>query len=244
VQLTNGHFVAEYRVPTTIQNAMEPRYRHSQSTTEFSHLRYTAATCDPDFFTPANGYALRQRIFNRETELLIAVTSFNEDKMLHARTYHNIMLNVRDICKSKAKFWRSGEEEGSAAWQKITLALVVDGFECMDKSVLDLLAAVGVYQHGIMKKRVSGKDTVAHIFEYTTQLSVDEEPKLVVPLPRDNGSNLVPVQVVLIIKAKNQKKINSHRWIFNALGRQLNVSSHRFFPLQTLNRFPSQRSAS
>ena len=35
----------------------------------------------------------------------------------------------------------------------------------MDKSVLDVLATVGVYQDGVMKKDVDGKDTVAHIFE-------------------------------------------------------------------------------
>lgn len=222
VQLTKGHFIAEYRVPTAIQNAMEQQYRSARST-EFSHMRYTAATCDPDDFTPENGWNLRTRQYNRETELLIAVTSYNEDKMLYARTMHNIMLNIRDICKTKkSKYWRSCAEEGSPAWQKITVALIVDGLECMDKSVLDLLATVGVYQDGIMKKEVDGKDTEAHIFEYTTQLSVDTTPQLVLPQENDDGSNLVPVQVILIVKAKNQKKINSHRWLFNAIGKQLN----------------------
>ena len=35
----------------------------------------------------------------------------------------------------------------------------------MDKTVLDLLATVGVYQDGVMKKQVDDIDTVAHIFE-------------------------------------------------------------------------------
>lgn len=38
-------------------------------------MRYTAATCDPDDFTTANGWTLRQNEYNRDTELLIAVTS-------------------------------------------------------------------------------------------------------------------------------------------------------------------------
>lgn len=29
------------------------------------------------------------------------------------------------------------------------------------------------------------------------------------------------MQLILVIKAKNQKKINSHRWLFNAIGKQL-----------------------
>jgi hypothetical protein len=129
-------------------------------------MRYTAATCDPDEFTEANGYSLRTKLYNRETEILIAVTSYNEDKTLYARTLHGVMLNIRDICKTKqSKYWRRQAEEGQPAWQKITVALIVDGLEPMDKSVLDILATVGVYQDGVMKKQVDGKDTVAHIFE-------------------------------------------------------------------------------
>ena len=58
--------------------------------------------------------------------------------------------------------------------------------------------------------------------QYTTQLSVDATPQLVVPHGED-PNNLVPVQIILVIKAKNQKKINSHRWLFNAIGRMLEV---------------------
>jgi chitin synthase len=221
VKLTKGHFIAEYPVPTAVKNATEPIYR-STNTTEFSHMRYTAATCDPDDFTEENGWSLRTKLYNRETELLIAVTSYNEDKTLYARTLHGVMTNIRDICKTKASsFWRKDAEEGLPNWQKITVALIVDGLNEMDKSVLDLLATTGLYQDGVMKKQVDGQDTVAHIFEYTTQLSVDHKPQLVLP-QADDPLNLVPVQFILVVKAKNQKKINSHRWLFNAIGRQLN----------------------
>lgn len=40
-----------------------------------SHMRYTAATCDPDDFTKENGWSLRASNYGRDTELLIAVTS-------------------------------------------------------------------------------------------------------------------------------------------------------------------------
>lgn len=136
-------------------------------------MRYTAATCDPDEFSEANGYSLRTKIYNRATELLIAVTSYNEDKTLYARTLHGVMLNIRDICKTKAsKYWRRSAEEGVPGWQKICVALITDGLEPMDKSVLDIFATVGVYQDGIMKKQIDGKDTVAHIFEVWSQVYV------------------------------------------------------------------------
>ncbi|KAH0587521.1 Chitin synthase, class 1 [Termitomyces sp. 'cryptogamus'] len=221
VKLTNGNFIAEYPVPTPVFSAIEAKWS-STNTTEFSHMRYTAATCDPDDFTEANGWSLRTKMYNRDTEILIAVTSYNEDKTLYARTLHGVMLNIRDICKTKqSKYWRRSAEEGNPGWKRITVALIVDGLEPMDKSVLDILATVGVYQDGIMKKQVDEKDTVAHIFEYTTQLSVDATPQLVLPQAND-PLNLVPVQIILVLKAKNQKKINSHRWLFNAIGRMLN----------------------
>jgi chitin synthase len=204
-------------------------------------MRYSAATCDPDEFSEETGWSLRTKMYNRETELLIAVTSYNEDKVLYSRTLHGVMLNIRDICKTKqSKYWRRSAEEGVPGWQRITVALIVDGLEAMDKTVLDLLATVGVYQDGVMKKQVDGKDTVAHIFEvclislvlgldtdlsptqYTTQISVDPSPKLILPHGED-PNNLVPVQIIFVLKAKNQKKINSHRWLFNAIGRILQV---------------------
>ncbi|KAF8591568.1 glycosyltransferase family 2 protein [Ramaria rubella] len=220
VKLTGGNFIAEYAVPTAVRNAVEPKWAATNST-EFTHMRYSAATVDPDDFTPANGWSLRTSNYNRPTELLIAVTSYNEDKLLYSRTLHNVMLNIRDICKTKSsKYWKRTAEEGIPGWQRVTVALIVDGLEAMDKSVLDILATVGVYQDGIMKKQVDGKDTVAHIFEYTTQVSVDTSPQLILP-HGDDPNNLVPVQIIFVLKAKNQKKINSHRWLFNAIGKYL-----------------------
>ena len=120
----------------------------------------TAATCDPNEFTLKNGYNLRPSMYNRHTELLIAITYYNEDKVLTARTLHGVMQNIRDIVHlKKSEFWN----KGGPAWQKIVVCLVFDGIDPCDKDVLDVLATVGVYQDGVMKKDVDGKETVAHI---------------------------------------------------------------------------------
>jgi chitin synthase len=55
-------------------------------------MRYSAATCDPDDFTTENGWSLRTSNYGRQTELLIAVTSYNEDKVLYARTLHGMAI--------------------------------------------------------------------------------------------------------------------------------------------------------
>ncbi|GAA5981736.1 hypothetical protein JCM11641_004230 [Rhodosporidiobolus odoratus] len=227
VKLTQGNYIVEHPVPTAIRNAnlsSNPR----GGPTEFSHLRYTAATCDPNDFTLENGYSLRASSYGRETDLCVCITAYNEHKILLARTLHGLMLNIRDMCKGKWSEFRKKAERGGMeggrqgeAWKRIVVCLVFDGIEPADKATLDVLATIGVYQDGIMQKSVDGKETVAHIFEYTSQLSVSPKPALVEPHPND-PNNLVPVQMIFCLKQKNAKKINSHRWLFNSIGRHLN----------------------
>lgn len=219
VNLVQGKVLSvEYDVPSAVQSSVLPKYRDVESgSTEFSHLRYTAATCDPDDFTIKNGYDLRTHQYGRHTELLIAVTYYNEDKQLTARTLYGVMQNIRDICKMKRSAYWNKE---SPAWKNIVVTLIMDGIDPCDKDVLDMLATIGVYQDGIMKKNVAGEETVAHIFEYTTQLCVTPNQQLVRPV-EGNDSSLPPIQFIFCLKQKNSKKINSHRWLFNAFGRIL-----------------------
>ena len=221
VKLVQGSVLsADYPVPSAIQNAIQAKYRNDleSGSEEFTHMRYTAATCDPNDFTLKNGYNLRPAMYNRHTELLIAITYYNEDKVLTARTLHGVMQNIRDIVNlKKSEFWN----KGGPAWQKIVVCLVFDGIDPCDKGTLDLLATVGIYQDGIMKKDIDGKPTEAHIFEYTTQLSVTPNQQLIRPHD-DSASTLPPVQMIFCLKQKNSKKINSHRWLFTAIGRILN----------------------
>lgn len=46
---------------------------------EFTHMRYTAATCDPKDFV-GEGYTLRQQMLGRKTELFIVLTMYNVSK--------------------------------------------------------------------------------------------------------------------------------------------------------------------
>lgn len=72
---------------------------------------------------------------------------------------------------------------------------------------------------------------------------MDATPQLVLPHGED-PNNLVPVQIILVLKAKNEKKINSHRWLFNAIGKHLNVSfSSLLFRHEIFIRLCSLRSA-
>jgi chitin synthase len=55
----------------------------------------------------------------------------------------------------------------------------------MDTHVLDVLATLGVYQDGILKKAVDDKPTVAHIFEVSLELPYMCENELMGSTPRN-----------------------------------------------------------
>lgn len=67
MQLTSGNLVLDCPVPTKYLEAVPKR-----DGKEFTHMRYTAATCDPSEFG-SQGYTLRQALMGRQTELFIVM---------------------------------------------------------------------------------------------------------------------------------------------------------------------------
>jgi Chitin synthase/Chitin synthase N-terminal len=153
VQLVQGNLVLDNPVPSKLTSFLPRR------DPEFTHMRYTAATCDPDDFAK-DGYTLRPALLGRETQLFIVVTMYNEDEILFTRTMHGIMRNIAHLCsRSKSRVW------GKEGWQKVVVCVVADGRREIHPRVLDVLAAMGVYQDGIAKNLVNGKEVKAHIYE-------------------------------------------------------------------------------
>ncbi|KAJ3348448.1 Chitin synthase, class 1 [Entophlyctis luteolus] len=186
---------------------------------EFTHLRYTAATCDPDEFS-AKGFKLKAQELDRKTEIFIAITMYNEAENLFTKTWKAVIRNISYICsKRNAKVW------GPEGWKKIVVCVIADGRTKIHRRTLTVLGIMGVYQEGIIKTSVNGNPTTAHIFEYTTKVYVEQNNSQTVKGPREfqgfGGLSLPPVQVIFCLKELNAKKINSHRWFFNAFGKQL-----------------------
>ncbi|KAG0234517.1 Chitin synthase, class 1 [Actinomortierella wolfii] len=201
VRLTDGNLVLDCPVPDHYL-----RRQRIQDGVEFTHMRYTAVTCDPNEFQNEN-YTLRPAMWNRETELFIAVTMYNEDVGLFANTMHSIMKNIRHLAsRSNSKTW------GDSAWEKVVVCVIADGRQKCNEKVYNYLAAMGVYQEGIAKREVNGRPVEAHLFEYTTQVTIDTGMKII----ESKTSDYVPVQIMFCLKEKNAKKLNSHRWFFNA----------------------------
>lgn len=197
-----GNFVLENRIPEELKKVLT---RTESPFGEFTNMTYTACTAVPDDFVK-EGFSLRTAKYGRETELIICVTMYNEDELSFARTMHGIMKNVAHLCsRTKSSVW------GKDAWKKVQVIIVADGRNKVNESVLQLLTATGCYQDNLTRPYVNNKRVNAHLFEYTTQISIDENLKF-----KGDEKSLTPVQVLFCLKESNQKKINSHRWLFNA----------------------------
>ena len=110
------NFVIEVPVPDRL--LQKCKYLDAK---EFTHLRYTACTTDPDDFSNEN-YSLRQRESNRVTEIFIVVTMYNEDDELFCKSLHALMKNIAYLCsRKKSSTW------GDKGWTKAVICIVSDG---------------------------------------------------------------------------------------------------------------------
>ncbi|CAG8460899.1 25082_t:CDS:1, partial [Gigaspora margarita] len=110
VKLTNGNLVYNHPVPELALNNVE-----FTSGEEFTHITYTAITCDPDKFVEKK-FSVRQKNYNRNTEIMIVITMYNENDTLFIKTMSSVIKNVAYICsKEKSKVW------GNESWKKIVV---------------------------------------------------------------------------------------------------------------------------
>jgi chitin synthase len=141
-RLFHGNLVLDSAVPTKLLNMCALR-----TDREFTHMRYSAATCDPNDFA-SSGFTLRQAYYDppRKTELFIVMTMYNEDEELFARSMHGVMKNIAHLCKrDRSKTW------GKEGWKKVVVCIVSDGRMKINSRTLSVIAATGAYQDGIAK---------------------------------------------------------------------------------------------
>ncbi|KAJ3112603.1 Chitin synthase, class 2 [Phlyctochytrium bullatum] len=177
---------------------------------EFTTVRYTAVTCDPDDFM-ARGFTLRASVYSREVEIFVVVTMYNEDYKGFTRTMFGLAENLKYLCKQSKWGW---DKDG---WRKVIICIVSDGRSKINPEVLKCLEVMGVYQDGLAQSSINNVPVQAHVYEFTTQVCLD--PKLNMWTAKEG---LVPMQVIFCLKEKNAKKINSHRWFFKGFAPLLN----------------------
>ncbi|KAJ7277016.1 chitin synthase-domain-containing protein [Mycena rebaudengoi] len=175
VELFHGNFVLDSPVPKKLLDMCANRTEREYS--------YSAATCDPNDFKNA-GFTLRQVHYDppRRTELFIVMIMYNEDEELFCRSMHGVVKNIAHLCKRDR--WKTWGKDGWKRW--VVVCVVSDGRSKINSRTLSVLATMGCYQEGIAKDRctvidattqsfwnkVNDTPVTAHIYEYTTQISV------------------------------------------------------------------------
>ncbi|KAI9356488.1 chitin synthase-domain-containing protein [Zopfochytrium polystomum] len=196
-------------VPVSKRTLMHATHDGSgQNGEEFTHLRYTAVTCKAQEFNQEK-YTLRAKNFGRKIRIAIVITMYNENDKLFCRTFRGVMKNIAFLCSGECAFWDRD------SWKEIVVVIVADGRAKIHPSVLTVWGVQGLFMEGIEKSSVNGKQVLAHMFEFSTQLSIDKNLRIQENVCDDSDHlSLVPCQTILLIKSKNAKKINSHRWFF------------------------------
>lgn len=213
----NGHLVLDCPVAGELLSKFpdyNPDEKDGGLSREFAFMRYTAVTCGPSNFY-RDAYILRPVHYPipRQTEMMIVITMYNEDDVLLGRTLKGVFKNIKYLeSKSRSSTW------GKDSWKKIVVCIVSDGRTKINERAQALLAGLGVYQEGLAKSRVDDKKVQAHMYEYTTRVGISSVSDDVVKLTTEK---IVPVQMLFCLKETNAKKINSHRWCFQAIGQVL-----------------------
>ncbi|KAI8902971.1 chitin synthase-domain-containing protein [Globomyces pollinis-pini] len=172
---------------------------------EFTHVTYTAVTGEPEEFP--SRYQLRARRYGREVKVALVVTMYNEDDDLFTKSMMAVQRNIAFLCSKQCPFsW------GKDGWKNFVVVIVSDGRTKIDERVLVVLSAMGCYVPGLPRTSVDSKPVSAHIFEFTTQVGISRSMEM-----KHRRDGIVPTQIVFVLKEKNAKKINSHKWFFNAV---------------------------
>lgn len=73
---------------------------------------------------------------------------------------NGVMKNVSHLCsRNRSKTW------GANGWKKVVVCIVSDGRTKINQRTLSVLSAMGIYQDGLAKNVVEGKEVTAHIYE-------------------------------------------------------------------------------
>ena len=67
---------------------------------EFTHLQYTAVTCEPEEFVSL-GYKLRTLRYKRKIKIALVMTMYNENEDLFTKSMLNVQKNIDYICQER-----------------------------------------------------------------------------------------------------------------------------------------------
>ena len=153
---------------------------------------------------------------------------------------NSVIKNIAHLCgRTRSKTW------GPEGWKRVVVCIVSDGRSKVNKRTLQVLSLVcnlflfihlsdyhldgmlprghrkrfsrrkGCHRPYIRVRLLLNSFSMLHIvngvcFRYTTNVIVTDTGEV--------SASACPVQILFCLKEQNKKKLNSHRWFFNAFG--------------------------
>ena len=115
--------------------------------------------------------------------------------------------NISYLCSlNSSSFWDAN------GWKNIVFCIIADGRSKVSPQVLDVLTLLGVYQHGVMIEKLNERPVSAHLFEFTTQVTLNSKLEI-----QGMAQGAVPIQVLFCLKEKNAQKVNKYLREMNTL---------------------------
>ncbi|CAG8689716.1 5198_t:CDS:2 [Gigaspora margarita] len=103
-------------------------------------------------------------------------------------------------------------DKGNDGWKKVVVCIISDGRNNINGHVLEYFTVLGVYHNNIAKAKVNNKVMEAHIYEYTTLISIKHSKNSV---ETKKNEEIVPTQNLLCLTEQSKKTIDSSQWFFN-----------------------------
>jgi len=173
---------------------------------DMKKIRYTACSTKVPHHFWRDGYQLRVAQQLRSIEILIAVTSYNEEPSEFERTLFGINKNMENWVR------KTGDEE---IWKKIMLIIVADGRSKVNPGTFTFLQKLGLFDEDLMFECLgtTEKEVTMHLFERTLQMGIDGKGI--------EQGYYPPLQTVFAMKENNGGKLDSHLWFFNAFAEHI-----------------------
>ena len=125
-------------------------------------------------------------------------TLLTSSDILFIKSLLAVQKNIAYLCCSACSYsW------GAEGWRQFVVVIVSDGITKINPRVKTVLGVMGLWvSDEFTRTSVNGDPVTAHVFELTTQVAVDREFGI-----RHRNENIVPTQIIFILKQKNAKKV-------------------------------------
>lgn len=180
--------------------------QHNNHSPEFTHVTYNSiSSTHPS--ECLNNLTLRQQRNSKNTEFLICLTPNLLSDTQFCRTLSSILKNISFLCsRTRSQTW------GKNSWQKLVILIVADR-KTIHPRILNVLTVIGLYHENLIKSRMGGKNVQSHVFEYTTQLSIDSDMTF--------RNDIMPYQLILCLNEQYSPQFESHFWFYKVFAELL-----------------------